>query len=521
MQLTIVPAATGGPPRAAYAEQMPDTIWGVSLGALTTALSGTVLSPVRIPDPEVVLRGVVVHTSGDPVPDPDLLVLCAAPEHTPTGVAAVAVRQSALAPALARLPAQTALFTAPDPARWSDVYDQVQLALRDSWGELATDNAFDLADRLASALGGAVAIEDRDRRVVAFSTIPGQPIDDVRRRGILGRHVPEHVERTAWYSTLWREREVCEFPAGAETTARLAIAVRAGAEPLGSIWVVGTRETLSPDADEVLRRATAPVAACLTQQDHLASRSRRTRGQLMRQLLAGEAGAGLPAGDPLPGGSVLVGVRLAAPAGDGELLAARLADALSLHAQRFQGSVGLAAAVEERVYALLPTDDRHRLDPLLRSCLGRIAPTTGWVAVGPPLADVDELARARRQVDRLLSLRDRRQAPTGTVTHVEDMRDELALAALADASADLLELRHGAVHAIASYDRQHGTSYVGTLRAWFEACGDVKEAAADLHVHPNTFRYRLTRAAELFGVRLDAADDRLLLHLQVRLADFW
>src|SRR5690606_32067857 len=118
----------------------------------------------------------------------------------------------------------------------------------------------------ATAVGGAVAIEDASRRVVAFSTVPGQPIDDVRRQGILDRNVPEHAERDAWYAQLWRTPGVLEFQAGPESTARLAVAVRAGNETLGSIWVVGSRATLSSDADETIRRAVGVVAACLTHQ---------------------------------------------------------------------------------------------------------------------------------------------------------------------------------------------------------------------------------------------------------------
>jgi DNA-binding PucR family transcriptional regulator len=36
-------------------------------------------------------------------------------------------------------------------------------------------------------------------------------------------------------------------------------------------------------------------------------------------------------------------------------------------------------------------------------------------------------------------------------------------------------------------------------------------------VHPNTFRYRLRRLVEMFGVDLEDPDTRLLLHLQLRL----
>jgi hypothetical protein len=486
---------------------------------LTTALGGAVLSRVRAPEPDAVVRGVVLHTPGDPAPEPDLLLLCTTPEEALPPAVAVAVRESAVAGVLARVPPQAAVFTVPDTARWSDLYDRVQLALRDSFGQLAAQDAFQLADALAGALGGAVAIEDAGRRVVAFSTVPDQPIDDVRRRGILGRHVPEHVERKQWYARLWRAPGVCEFAAGEETTSRLAIAVRAGAEPLGSIWVIGTRDTLHPGADEILGKAVGMVAACLTHQDHFASRGRRTRGQVLRQLLGGAGAGGGPGqalGYRLPGRTVLVAVSCPEQAGDRELLDARLADVLSLHAHRFQGS-GLAATVDDRVYALLPADER----PRLAAQLSRVTAAPGWVAVSPVVDRVEQLPRARRQVDQLLGLCRWRGAPDGSVAYVDDEREELLFADVADAVRQVVALREGTVQAIARHDREHGTAYVPTLRAWFDACGDVKLAAARLHVHANTFRYRLTRAGALFGLNLDEPDQRLLVHLQLRLADFW
>lgn len=491
---------------------MIETFRGVPVAGLTTALDGAVLSPVRTPEPAAVVRGVVLHTPGDPPPDPDLLALCPAPQQALPASVAVAVRASAVAGALARAPAQVAVFTVPDTARFSDVYDRVQLALRDSFGQLAAHDAYQLADALAAALGGAVAIEDADRRVVAFSTVPDQPIDDVRRRGILDRHVPEHIERKQWYARLWREPGVCEFPAGEETTSRLAVAVRAGAEPIGSIWVIGSRATLPAGAEDTLRRAVGVVAACLTHQDHFASRGRRTRGQVLRQLLSGAGtGTGAAGGYRLPGRTVLVAVRRPGEHGDRELLDARLADVLSLSAHRFQGS-GLAAAIDDRVYALLPAEDRPQLAARLR----RAGPAAR-VAVSPVLERVEALPRARRQVDQLLGL----AGAEGQVSYVEDAREELLFADLAEAAAGLPALREGGpVPRIAAHDREHGTAYVPTLRAWFDACGDVKLAAAGLHVHANTFRYRLSRAAELFGLRLDQPDQRLLVHLQLRLADF-
>jgi DNA-binding PucR family transcriptional regulator len=57
---------------------------------------------------------------------------------------------------------------------------------------------------------------------------------------------------------------------------------------------------------------------------------------------------------------------------------------------------------------------------------------------------------------------------------------------------------------------------VETLRAWLDAFGDVTTAAAAVFVHPNTFRYRLRRLAEVGGLDLNDPDARFAAMLQLR-----
>lgn len=501
---------------------------------------------VRMPDPGAAVRGVVLHTCGDPAPEAALLVLCASLDGGLPDSTAIAVREAMVARALAEASPRTAIFAIGDTARWSDAYDRVQWVLGEAFGQVAEHDAFHLADAIATSAGGAVTIEDARRRVVAFSTVPGQPIDEVRRQGILGRQVPEHVERQKWYARLWRTDGVCEFNDGTESTGRLAIAVRAAGEPLGSIWVIGTRQTLNAGAAEVLELSVDTVAACLAHQDHFAARSRGARVQLLAALLgpadpAGPAGQAGSAGQALlaelPGPAVLAALarapRSAGPAGQAstgrtaggqaehDLLDERLADVLSLRAHRVHGS-GLAAPLDGRVYALFPATERTRLTSYLTDTVQRTGSLVHWAAVSDVVRHADQLPAARRHVDIVLRLRATSGQPPPQVldvVYVEQERRNLMLAELADAARDVPQVLDGVISTIAAHDQDNGTAYLTTLRAWFECGGDGTAAATLLHVHPNTFRYRMSRAAALFGLRLDVADERLLLHLQLRLRD--
>lgn len=68
-----------------------------------------------------------------------------------------------------------------------------------------------------------------------------------------------------------------------------------------------------------------------------------------------------------------------------------------------------------------------------------------------------------------------------------------------------------------AHDAQHHTAFSETLAAWLDSFGDVIAAAAAVHVHPNTFRYRLKRLAEIAGFDLSDPNARFEAMLQLRL----
>ena len=118
---------------------------------------------------------------------------------------------------------------------------------------------FSLANAVAGIVGGAVAIMDTQQVVVAYSNLPDQPIDETRRRGILGRRVPEdaladHLDREVWVSdTVVRQHRDGDLP-------RTAVVVRAGEDVLGSLWVAFPDEAAASDCGPTLQEA-ARVAA--------------------------------------------------------------------------------------------------------------------------------------------------------------------------------------------------------------------------------------------------------------------
>jgi DNA-binding PucR family transcriptional regulator len=62
----------------------------------------------------------------------------------------------------------------------------------------------------------------------------------------------------------------------------------------------------------------------------------------------------------------------------------------------------------------------------------------------------------------------------------------------------------------------HDPALVETLRAYLDSFGDVAAAAQQLHVHPNTVRYRTRRIETLLSTSLADPEVRLLFSLGLR-----
>lgn len=94
---------------------------------------------------------------------------------------------------------------------------------------------------------------------------------------------------------------------------------------------------------------------------------------------------------------------------------------------------------------------------------------------------------------------------------------ELVVDEAQEAAAALLQsLVAGPLDRLHEHDARTGGSLVETLTAWCAVGCDINAAARRLHVHTNTLRYRLRRAAEVSG--LDLERPRHVLALQLLLA---
>jgi hypothetical protein len=132
--------------------------------------------------------------------------------------------------------------------------------------------------------------------------------------------------------------------------------------------------------------------------------------------------------------------------------------------------------------------------------------------LGPTVPTLDAARSARRATSLLGLVGDAVLEGSGLIATEEHLA---ALATHGDpaALADLASRRLEPLGAETPASRRRLTE---TLRCWLDHQGEVGRVAAELHVHPQTVRYRLGRLRELFGETLSDPAGRFELALALR-----
>ncbi|HEX8085566.1 MAG TPA: helix-turn-helix domain-containing protein [Solirubrobacteraceae bacterium] len=518
---------------------------GPTLQEVLGSFDATVLRPVAGPDgsERTEVSDVVILDWTDPhVLRPGVLVLAVGvePERPAAatlvdragaaGAAAVIVRcEHGLPPTLAAAAerAGVAIVAAPAGAAWGQLYALLRTALagvRPGSGTRAAGvpvgDLFSLADAIATAVGGPVTIEDPQWRVLAYSNV-GHEIDDARRHTILGRTPPrewqDRLNAAGVDRALRRGDGVVRFES-AGLVPRRAVAIRAGGELLGSIWLAAEDDELAPDAEEQLLRAAELSAMHLVAHRASEDVERRARGASVRELLEGLS----PAGHREPTLPLTVTVFDAVAEDRARWLtsAERVLSVVSLFSEAAHRDA-TCALVDDRIWSLVPGDAgaKEQLVALAERIARRVADVLELrlvAAVAGSAAQVRDLPAARAQAERALAVLHRRPG-AASIVHVDDVRAACVLHELLEVAAERPGLRRGPLQDLAA--GRHGAAQLATLRAYLDAHGDVGRAARELGIHPNTLRYRLRRAAEVAGVDLGDPDERLVTELQLRLLD--
>ncbi|NUR02594.1 MAG: helix-turn-helix domain-containing protein [Streptomyces sp.] len=528
---------------------------GVSLRQLLMALGDSLVEVQAAPAGlDVEVQGVALLDPEDPpTAQPGELVLAIGARGRAAfpalraagrdGAAAVVVKLdgAAQAAALSETAAEAgiALLSLRGDARWEQVNALARAALDEAPpGEYEAGaeegDLFSLAQTTAVLTDGIVSIEDAANRVLAYSrSTDSDEIDDLRRRSILGWQGPEAylAKLREWgvFQHLHSSDKVIGIDSHPELgiRRRLAVAIRSGERQLGTIWVQEGSTPLSEHSERALLGA-ARVAA-----HHLVRRRRELSDDLTltRTLLAGLL-EGSTGPQPLATHLGLDATRPAAVLGfsygtaEGatapELTHTEVTNLISVQIAARHRSA-LVTQVDPRIYVLLPQLPRSADTDTLRSWAQEITdaarrhlglPLRG--SIGCLVSGLGRAPDSRREADRILDAMLGAGVPAA-VAALPDIQAEVLISEILTLLAAHPEIRDPRLTALVAHDSRHQGQLAESLLAYLNCFGDVRAAAAQLHVHRNTLRYRIRRAEELTGLDLSRPDQRLLAMLQLRL----
>jgi len=432
-------------------------------------------------------------------------------------------------------PPDLSLLTVPSDIEWGHFFGLVNAALAvgrlDDLSSQSGDleNLFALCQILASRVGGPVVLHDPHWRMLAYAS--GQyDIDDIGRATILGRRAPqpwlERFRSEGGFERLLRGEVVhLEGGTGPSLTTRTAVAVRAGGEFLGSLWLVHQGTIAKAELVAIMRETAAIAALQLVRSRVETSAAGRAETEVLASLLSGAPATPTLAerlGCPMDAPLLLAAFR---PSGLNDLDLAVTLERLSATLRMVCDAYRLPATrcvVDGSLYVLIRLSSANARSGgirVLREFHRQIAETPSLVfaAIARPIEGLHELVRARKDIRILGDLQADERIKPDEPADFEDYQVEMEYEALREVMRASSDVFSSATLTTLQRETQADDGVLETLRAYFVAGGDVLAAGKALAVHPNTVRYRLRKMQDHLGIDLEDPTQRFLLELRVRL----
>jgi purine catabolism regulator len=189
--------------------------------------------------------------------------------------------------------------------------------------------------------------------------------------------------------------------------------------------------------------------------------------------------------------------------------------------RQVNGAVGQYVDVIVALYPLEDVAQTARIRTMIDEVRQQLATRTpsGLVASGisRPSIGLADLREAYREAKDAVSIA-HELGDAGKTTFYGDLKLFQLLLALKERNLDhLRRFYNDTLGPLVEHDDRKQSDLVRTLNGFFEANGNLAKAADDLKVHRNTLVYRLDRISELTELDLNDADNRLILHLALKI----
>ena len=371
---------------------------------------------------------------------------------------------------------------------------------------------------------------------MAYSVQPG-PVDNVRSQAILTRRNPPEVYEWAYGLGIKEAHGAVRLPHNQKLgmLPRVVVPVRCQGVLLGFMWVLDPSGDLSDEAVG-LAEATAQQAGILMYAiEHRSAAEKAILGELIPRLLEGDESAARAASAELvdrnlfvagsPMAAVVVRPRHRSAAEPDDVIRASIARAVErLKAQtpprhvittvRSDHALVLTSA-REVAAGQGPLPLAKRLRDMAADALGE--EPHGWevcVGIGEVRESLSEAAGSYREAKRAAELAEM-LLEFGHVVPWSQLGIYKLLAQLPPEYLSRSKMHPGLVKL---FEHREAQVLVETLECFLDLAGDVKETSSRLVIHRATLYYRLGHIEEIAEVSMRNGEDRLAVHLGLKLA---
>lgn len=373
----------------------------------------------------------------------------------------------------------------------------------------------DLADTLGRLIDRDITFEDPDGTVMA-SWSQGGAVDQVREATLSGGATPKvvlgYLERSGQLARIRVSPGPVRVPPAPDLSmaGRVACPIWLRGELVGTVWIVEGENELSDLHLRAAEHAAVVAALHIASQRQLAEVEVRLGATFLDALLEGRfeaTASGLERARLLgfaPDGAYRVGVlvlRTALPlTREGITRRDRMAEQVRRRLHRLQG-VAVTSARLNQVAFLLP-------DGIAAEAVWEGRPgEDSALAVGRPHQGAEGVRRSYLEA---LSIAG--DLSPGSLRRYDQMLVLRVLSGDAQARQDFIEQLLGPAR-----EARGGGTLLRSLITLAECGFHRRRAAAALHVHPNTLRYRMERVTDLLGLDLDDPEVRFQLQLAAQL----
>jgi GAF domain-containing protein len=386
-----------------------------------------------------------------------------------------------------------------------------------------------LVDALAAELDRPTGVDDRHFRSIAYSSHP-EGVDSVRIASILQREAPPAVRELLEELGVHEAEDPLRVPANPELgmAARVCVPLHFDDIPLGYLWLIDEPEPLSEEQIEDAQRYGEEFGVALYRARLLERDDRRLERELVSQLIGLRAGDAVQAGEKLLRSGHLVTASAyavvtltaidAARGESSDAAPVRLVDA----AEQLRRAVAphhLVVLFEDGevivVLALTGESELARRVDALAAAI-RSSEPSGWrplIGVSEERATIGGVAEAYQHA-RVAARVSAAIASDEEIAGWEDLGAYRIVAELVDDRDPDRLIPASFARLVASDEAE---SLIATLERYLDLGGDARAAAEQLFIHRSSLYGRLHRIEEVAGVDLRSGEDRLELHLGLRL----